>query len=127
MGRTITHDPVTRVTRKMHYSESDDSYVVESRQDANAILELNKASYNSYRRASDPHGSWGDLYASIPLVIWGDLCRRGIAFDNERLAAWLDDSENQFVRRRPGTVSRKVRRGKPVRVKASKKRARGVA
>lgn len=100
----LTQDPATRITRKMHFREHDDTFVVSHEQDDKEILEENKASYNSYDRASAPHAEWGDLYARIPLVVWGRLVEQGIAFDNERLKKWLNDPDNRVFRRRPGRM-----------------------
>lgn len=90
----------------MHYHHADDTAIVSHEQDDKEILEGNKASYNSYRRATDPHGEWGDLYARIPLVVWGRLVEQGIAFDETALREWLDDRDNIVFRRRPGRLSK---------------------
>jgi hypothetical protein len=100
----LTQDPVTRITRKIHFRPHEETFVVSHDQDDKEILEGNKASYNTYRKASDRHAEWGDMYARIPAVIWGRLIEQGIAFNEERLRAWLNDSDNQLFRRRPGRI-----------------------
>ena len=106
MGRVLSMDPITKVTKVMHYANVDDSFVIESRQNADEVIERNKALYNTYRGAWEPHGEWGDRYAEIPTTVWGDLLRRGIAQCDKRLRRWLDDRDNQFFRCRPGRLSR---------------------
>jgi len=100
----ITADPVTRIRRRMHYHHAADEYVISHEQDDREILEGNKASYNSYRKASDPHAEMGDLYGRIPAVVWGRLIEQGIANDTKRLKEWLNDSDNRVFRRRPGRL-----------------------
>lgn len=102
----IKSDPIAKIQTKMHYSDADDSYVLETRQDANEILEGNKASLASYRGAWESHAEWGDLYARIPVSVWYDLKRQGIADDEKGLRRWLDDRDNLVFRRRPGKLSR---------------------
>lgn len=102
----IKSDPVTKIKTKMHFSEHDDSYVLETQQDADEILAGNLASRNSYRGSWERHGEWGDLYARIPLGVWYDLKRQGIADDEAALRRWLDDRDNQVFRRRPGRLSK---------------------
>jgi hypothetical protein len=107
----LSSDPVTRITRRLVYNESDGTGHIISEQDERPVVEENKALFNSYRGRWEKHGEYADRYASIPLVIWGDLIAKGIAYDDERLAAWLDDPENQAWRTRPGKIGkRKIRR-----------------
>ena len=97
-------DPVTRIKRKIHFRPHEETFVVSHEQDDKEILEGNKASYNSFRKASDPHAEMGDLYARIPLVVWGRLMESGIAFDDKALRKWLNDRDNLVFRRRPGRM-----------------------
>ena len=103
----LSADPVTRVSRKMYYAEHDDTAVVVSEQDSTDIEDANRALFNSFRGAWERHAEYGDLYARIPLVVWGDLISKGIAYDDDRFAAWLDDQDNKAWRTRPGRIGRK--------------------
>lgn len=103
----LTRDPVTKVTKHVHYDAVDETMVVETEQDITELAELNKASYNSYDRGSDKHGEWGDRYASIPPVLWAELVQKGIAYDEPRLRKWLDDSDNRVFRTRPGRLAKR--------------------
>lgn len=83
-----------------------DRLVVADEQDVQAVTDLNRAEYATYRRGTDRWGEWGDLVARIPLVVWDDLVRRRIAYDDKALLKWLDDPDNAAFRRRPGRLSR---------------------
>ena len=103
----LTSDPVTRTTTRMHFSESDESAVIESVQDIGDLQGANKALYNSFRGRWEKHAEYGDFYARIPAIIWGQLVAQGIALDDDRLAAWLDDNANQDWRTRPGRIGKR--------------------
>lgn len=106
MGRVLSSDPVTKQAKVMHYSDHDDTYVIAEHQNADAILEANLAQRNSYRGKWEQHGEWGDHYARIPAVVYGDLLRKGIAKDEKRFRKWLDDRDNLPFRLRPGSLSK---------------------
>ncbi len=102
----LMSDPVTKVKRRMHFRPSEETYVVSHEQDDKQMLEENKSCYNTYRRATDAFGEWGDHVARIPSVVWGHLLRLEIANNTERLQKWLDDSDNRVFRRRPGKLGK---------------------
>jgi hypothetical protein len=91
-----------RLTRKQEnwHSENDGGVVLETAQDVSDIIEANKADYNAGA------GFAGDMrhVARIPLVVYDDLMRRGIAQDPARLKAWLNDPDNRLFRSHPGRV-----------------------
>jgi len=107
MGRIISADPITKKRSVFHKGQEDGKdYYVEETQDVQSIIDMNKAEYASYRKATDAHAEMGDHYARIPAVVWGDLMRRGIAQNEKRLRKWLDDRDNLLFRRRPGSLSK---------------------
>jgi hypothetical protein len=55
---------------------------------------------------TDKRTKWGDMsrVASIPLSVYYDLKRRGIADDPVALRKWLNDGDNRVFRTREGTV-----------------------
>ena len=59
-----------------------------------------KRSYNNTDK------KWNDLnkVASIPLSVYYDLKRRGIADDPVALKKWMNDSDNQVFRTRQGVL-----------------------
>lgn len=105
MSHVLAADPVTRITRKMHYSDHDDTAVFYAEQDVTEIQEGNKALYNSFRGAWERHAECGDLYGRIPAIVVGDLMRKGIFLDDAKFLAWLDDRDNSDWRTRPGRLS----------------------
>lgn len=100
-GRLLGGDPVTRKYEIWH-AESDGGAVVETAQDVEPIILQNKEEYN---RAS---GFKGDMHhvARIPLSVYEDLKRKGIANDPAALKKWLDDADNRVWRTHPGKLSR---------------------
>lgn len=100
----VDDDPIGRMrSRIVHHG--DGSLTVDNSQDAEPVLEDNKMRYNSV----DERTRWNDFsnrVASIPLVVWWDLVKRGIADDEKALRKWLDDPENRHFRTRPGKLSR---------------------
>lgn len=83
---------------------SGGSHIYEDVQDVTEILDANKAEYNMH----DERSRWnheGTKVASIPLVVWEELKRKGIADDQKALLRWLDDPDNRAFRTRPGKLS----------------------
>ena len=97
-SRLLDFDPVSKVKRILHMD--DELYHAEAVQPVKDLLEVNKAQRN------DPASGWGEgrRVASIPLVIWEDLVRKGIAADSKALKAWLNDSDNEAFRTRKGKI-----------------------
>lgn len=106
--RVLDRDTEAGTVTYFHYDATEDKVIYETVMDAEDILELNKAQYNSF----DERSRFGDkigpstTVARIPLHIYFDLKRRGIADDEQALAKWLDDPANSGWRTRPGLLSR---------------------
>jgi hypothetical protein len=101
-SRMLDHDPETG-TQTIFHSDGQGGYTIETKQDVTALLELNKARYNDV----DQRARWGEkawVAASIPLHVYLDLKAKGIADDQKRFKAWLNDPENLYYRTRPGRV-----------------------
>lgn len=100
--RLFGHDPATGVTEYFHYDETNDTFLIETVQDIEAIAEANKASFNAY----SGHEKWGDgdKVAHIPNVVLQDLMRSGKLWDQAFMKRWLNDPDNQVFRTRPGVV-----------------------
>lgn len=103
----FSRDPVTKVTKRVHYDPIEEQMVVGTEQDVTGVVEANKRSYNSFDHSSARHAANGDMVASIPSVIWADLVAQGIAYDEDRLRKWLDDPDNRVFRTRPGKLGKK--------------------
>lgn len=100
--RLFDIDPLTGATRYFSYDDATDQCTIETVQDVTEIIELNKRRFNNMSESS----RWGDgqIVASIPMALLADLQRRGIAQDQAKMRAWLNDSDNRFFRTRPGKV-----------------------
>jgi hypothetical protein len=97
-GRILGGDEVTRRTDLWH-EDADGGVIIEARQDVEPIIEANKADQERY------NGSRGDKFAArIPLAIYEDLVKRGIAGDPKKFKAWLNDSDNRAFRVWQGRV-----------------------
>lgn len=101
----VDYDPVTRIETHMDVDEEAGTMTVASFQDATDIVEQNKLLYNDVD-AKAPYGEKFNRMASIPLNIWFDLVRKGVANDERALRRWLDDRDNLAFRTRPGKLSR---------------------
>ncbi|BDC37915.1 hypothetical protein [Paraburkholderia terrae] len=95
--------PEFGIERWWHYDESSDTAVIETVQDHTAIVEANKASFNSVDERSRYNDGMHKV-ATIPLVILQDLKQKGILNDPAALKRWLNDPENRYFRTRPGQV-----------------------
>lgn len=83
------------------FHEEDDDLIIEEVEDMEPLFELNAEE----RKATDGqrYGEFAKM-AAIPPVIWQKLIKEGIAYDNERLKAWLNDPDNLPFRTRYGRV-----------------------
>ena len=97
-SRLLDFDPVSRVRRILHMD--GDLIHAEADQNITDRLDINKALQNEARSG---YGE-GQRVASIPLVVWEDLVRKGIANDRKKLKAWLNDPDNRAFRTRLGKV-----------------------
>ena len=97
--RLFGRDPLTGITQYWHVKENGE-YVIETQQDVSAIAEANKRQYND---TPDRHGDVNKV-ASIPLNVYYDLKRRGIADDPVAFKKWLNDRDNKVFRTRAGRL-----------------------
>ena len=91
MKRLFSRDEATGITK----------YVVETVQETDAILNSNKRAFNGAAKG------WGEnmnRVASIPLSVYYELKRKGIADDPVLLKKWMNDSDNRAFRTRGGTL-----------------------
>ena len=97
--KLFDRDPQLGITKYWHVKDNGE-YVVETVQDVTGIAEYNKRSYNNTDK------KWNDLnkVASIPLSVYYDLKRKGIADDPVALKKWMNDSVNQVFRTRQGRL-----------------------
>ena len=97
--RLFDRDPELGITKYWHVKDNGE-YVVETVQDVTGIAEYNKRSYNNTDK------KWKDVnkVASIPLSVYYELKRQGIADDPQALRKWLNDSNNQVFRTRQGRL-----------------------
>lgn len=102
-SRLLDYDPETK-TKTIFHSDGEGGYTIETKQDSTELVERNKALLASSKR-HDPYGD-GKVVASLPMHVYFDLYRKGVAQDERALARWLDDPENLYYRTRPGKLSR---------------------
>ncbi len=89
------------ITRWFDYDWETDTFGIHTEQDLEPSIEANKALFN------DAQTNWrGDMHlvASIPMSIYFDLKQKGIADDDAAMKRWLNSSENQVFRTRPGQI-----------------------
>lgn len=98
--RLFSHDPLTGITKYWHV-KSNGEYVIETVQETSHDVDNAK-----YRNMTDKRTKWGEMarVASIPLSVFYDLKRKGIADDPKAFKKWLNDPDNRVFRTREGTV-----------------------
>jgi hypothetical protein len=98
--RLFSHDPLTGITKYFHVTEKGE-YVIETVQETSHDESNTRA-----RNATDRRTKWGDMsrVASIPLSVYYDLKRRGIADDPKAMKRWLNDADNRVFRTREGVL-----------------------
>lgn len=101
-GRLIDYDPTTGI--REDYYEIDGQWYIVNKQDAEDIIELNKAEYNSTDERARHKSEVFNRCARLPLTVLMDLERRGITKDAKAFRKWLNASENRAFRTRPGTL-----------------------
>lgn len=100
MRKRITRaDPQGRLEHAL-WRDDDGNVTAQTLQDIEPILEENLMLRN------ERSGFKGDQHhvASIPLVVYEQLLKEGIAQDEARFKAWLNDSDNKMFRTHPGKV-----------------------
>ena len=96
----MDHDPKTGISHVFYYDDMTDEATIVAEQDVSSVVELNKKSFN------ETHGKFGEFskVASLPLVVYNDLQKKGILNDEKAFKRWLNDPDNRFFRTRPGNV-----------------------
>jgi hypothetical protein len=90
----------TGIVTSFDYDADKDEAIIHKEQDVTAIIEANKAEFNS---APERWGEWTKV-GSIPLSVYYELERQGITQDQKAMAKWLNDPDNLYFRTRPGTI-----------------------
>lgn len=100
MKLPFSYDPLLGIKRTFHWDESKDEFLIQTEQDTGEIVEANKAAYN------EAPERWGEFtrVASIPISLYWDLKKKGIADDDAAMKRWLNSSDNRFFRTRGGNL-----------------------
>lgn len=99
--RLFDHDPLLGITKYWHVKDNGE-FAVETVQDTTTAFDLNRREFNEQSDGKN----WRDVnkVASIPLSVYYDLKRKGIADDPAALKRWLNDADNRVFRTRGGTL-----------------------
>lgn len=100
MKKLLDTDPITGIRHMFEYDETTDQATITAEQDVSNVIESNKRVYND---ANGKYGDWTRV-ASIPMVVYMDLKKKGILDDQVALKRWLNDPDNKYFRTRPGTI-----------------------
>lgn len=103
MKKTLSFDPLTGTKEVFRYDPTDDSFTIETLQDVTDVVEFNKAMANQVDERANWKGDWHKV-ASIPMSVYMDLQKKGIANDDKAFHRWLNDSDNKVFRTRPGRL-----------------------
>lgn len=105
MAKLFERDKAMGITRLFHYDDATEQFGIETLQDVTGIAEANKGVMATMDERSPWKGEM-ERVASIPMNIYSELVRKGIADDEKALRKWLDDPDNRVFRTRPGSLSR---------------------
>ncbi len=101
----ISYDEATGISTDMHWDPVAEAALIETSQDVENIVRFNRTVFNDVdERAPWKKEGHGVHVAHIPDVMYWDLKAKGIIDDPKRLADWLNDTDNRFLRTRPGVV-----------------------
>ena len=101
--RIFDANPEKGITRTWHYNEDTDEATIQTTQDMTAVIEANKRDFAATDNKANWKGEWHHV-ASIPEAIYYKLKAEGKLDDQAYMKRWLNASENQFFRTRPGQV-----------------------
>ena len=106
MKKLFDYDPLTLTKKVFHYDDSVDNrnFAIETIQDAAPIIEANQAELNSTNAKIGSGKEDFVKVASIPMNIYMELRKKGIAQDPAAMKRWLNDPDNRFFRTRHGVV-----------------------
>ena len=102
--RILSRDPLT-MTKEIFRVKDDNTFEIVTVSDIEPILQGAWDERKEYRGPGG--GRWKDgmqKVASIPLGVYQDLVNKGITKDKNAFRKWLNDSENQVFRTRPGRI-----------------------
>ena len=90
---------------QVFHEEPDETFTIETRQDAQPIIDANKIKFNNYgdKLSTGKRGDWHHA-ARIPKDIWDVWLRETngeVAKDPKILAAKLNDPDNKFLKTAP--------------------------
>lgn len=105
--RVLSRDPITGIREIFVPINNEGDFHIVTQQDHEPIMQSVQDERNLHR--SKAWQKWkGDMHkvASIPMPVWNELCRLGIAFDERELRKWLDDPDQKVFRTKPGRLSR---------------------
>ena len=101
----LESDSLTGITSIWHPDiHTGDRNIIETVQDAEPIIELNKARAGHFDERTGFKGDGFHQVASIPLVIYQQLVKDGITEDPKAFRKWLNDRDHAAFRTRPGRV-----------------------
>jgi hypothetical protein len=96
------YDPNRKMRRDAYIDGAD--VTIDTQQDITDLKDLNKAAFNEHDGRSHFRKDMVRV-ASIPMNLYMELDRQGIARDDKALLAWLDRAENSVFRTAPGRLS----------------------
>lgn len=96
----LDYEPLTGISYWFRYDEDTDTITMRETQDAEVLMRLTQAQYNS----TDERARYGDglqKMGSIPMTLFYD---KGLNKDPEAIKKFLNDRDYQKFRTRPGRL-----------------------
>ena len=103
MKKLLDHNPDSGITQWFIPSSDGETFTIQTTQKVDDVVEDNKTYYN----AMDEKAGWkGDMHrvARIPIHLYYQLKKQGVADSDHKFKLWLNDPDNRFFRTRPGRV-----------------------
>ena len=79
-------------------------YTIHTEQDVTDRIDLNRAIHADHDERARYPGDGIHRVASIPMSLFMQLQKEGVADDPAAFKKWLNDPDNRFFRTRPGRV-----------------------
>lgn len=105
--RVFDEDPIAGTRTIFVPTDDKGSFQLVTQQDHEPIMQDAYDERKQHRNKAAQ--KWkGDMHkvATIPMNLWSELVREGVALDERELRKWLDKPENVVFRTKPGSLSR---------------------
>lgn len=105
MRRLLSYDPFSGTRQYFEFDPVTEETRIITETDSTPVMAVAQEERQAFRGRKG--GNWkGDMHlvARLPMAVFNDLRKKGILGDQKVMRKWLNESDNQVFRTRPGTV-----------------------